>query len=377
VRRASRWGLALLGAALAVTAPASAQTPEAPKAPAEEPSSWWKQLQWNAFVSAAFVYNTNRPESGTNTYRAFDFDHNSIKLDVAEVVVQRAATSPGEVGFRADLTAGSSVPRVAASAGLFRDASGNGEDFDLQQAYVTYVAAQGLTFTAGKFAAPYSAEVIEGYDGWNWSYSRGLVFSYACPFNLTGLKGTYAFSDQVSASLFVTNGWDNVKDNNSGKSVGAQLVVLPSKQVDLYLAYLGGPENPDSHDVRHIFDLVATLRPASGFAVTLNYLYGTEEGTGVGAGNARFQGLAGHLRVEPASGLALNFRGEWFEDRDGIRTGTIQKLTSLAVTPEIALGKLVLRAEYRWDRSTEDVFRDRREPSSTQSTLALNTLVSF
>src|SRR5215510_5232066 len=145
--------------------PVSAQ--EAPTA-AGHAAPWWEQITLDGFVSTTYSYNFNRPADRINRFRVFDFDDNTFKIDVAELVVQKAVSGVGEAGFRIDLEAGGSIPRVSSATGLFRDSS-EAEDFDLQQAFVSYVApvGRGLRFDFGKFVTHHGYEVIEGYDGYN------------------------------------------------------------------------------------------------------------------------------------------------------------------------------------------------------------------
>ena len=113
-----RLGLALLLLATVALrpAPAAAQaappnagdgtatSPAQPAPPAPEP--WYASVTMNGFLSASYSYNFNRPDSGTNQYRVFDFDDNSFKIDVAELVLQRNPSKPGDGGFRVDLDGG-------------------------------------------------------------------------------------------------------------------------------------------------------------------------------------------------------------------------------------------------------------------------------
>ena len=52
---------------------------------------WYEEITVNGFASTSYSYNLNRPASRSNAYRVFDFDDNTFKLDVAELVVQHAA----------------------------------------------------------------------------------------------------------------------------------------------------------------------------------------------------------------------------------------------------------------------------------------------
>lgn len=343
-------------------------------------AGWWHDLTLNAFVSAAYSYNFNKPDSQTNQFRVFDFDDNSIKLDVFELVVQKPVANPGDAGFRVDLEAGASIPKITASAGLFRNPDGTGEDFDVQQAFISYIAdtGRGLRFDVGKFITHTGAEVIEGYDGYNDNYSRSILFGYAIPFTHTGMKVSYPFSDKISGMFMLANGWDNVKDNNRGKTIGGQLGVAPNKDWNLYLNYCGGPERADSGDWRSLFDVVAIWRATDKFTITGNFDYGHETN---GAGpdlDATWIGFAGYLRAQVAPHFALIFRGEHFDDQDGVRTGVVQKLDEFTLTPECKItDKFLVRGEFRWDHSDEQVFDDNGDASDTQTTIALNTIFVF
>jgi len=346
---------------------------EDPK-PAETPA-----FTINGFVSGSYSYRFDEPPSGRNGFRVFDFDDNTFKPDVAELVVQRTTPNAGDVGFRMDLTAGASIPPIAAASGLFRDPeTGESEDFDLQQAYVSWNApvGRGLRFDFGKHITHMGYEVIEGYDGWNDNYSRSLLFGYAIPFTHTGLKVTYA-GEKASVMGMVVNGWDNVKDNNRGKSIGAQLLLTPSKTFSLYLNWMGGPERADSSDRRNDYNVVAVVKPGR-LILAADYVYGREKGArGLGL-DGTWQALAGYLRLNPSDRIGLTLRGEWFDDPDGVRTGFDQKLKEATFTPEFKIGAgFVLRGDLRYDRSDASVFEGKSGSKKDQTTVAVNALYSF
>jgi hypothetical protein len=346
---------------------------------ADDTASTTPAFTINGFVSGAYSYNLNKPDSGLNTLRVFDFDDNSFKLDVAELVVQRAAPSAGDVGFRFDMTAGGSIPPVAAASGLFRDPdTGESEDFDLQQGFVSWNApiGNGLRFDFGKFVTHLGYEVIEGYDGWNDNYSRSFLFGYAIAFTHTGLKATYA-GEKASFTAMVVNGWDNVKDNNRGKSIGANLTLTPSKSFTLYVNWMGGPEQPNSSRRRDVFNGVAVVKPGSRLVLVADYVYGRDDGLVPGL-ESTWQGVAGYIRLNPSDKVGLTVRGEWFDDEDGVRTGTIQTLKEFTFTPEFKIGSgFVLRGEVRYDKSNRNVFEESGTAKDSQTTLALNAMYSF
>ena len=371
-------------AALAQTAP-----PPAPPAPASEPPvPWYQQIAFNGLVSVSYVGNFNSPPSGTNQFRVFDADNGTFKLDVAEFDVQRAAVRPGDAGFRVDLTFGSSISKVTAASGLFRDENGEAGDLDIHQAFLSYIApaGRGLRFDAGKFTTHIGYEVIEGYDGFNDNHSHSFLFGYAQPVTHTGLRVTYPFSDTVSAQVVLTNGWDNAKDNNTGKSIGGQLLAAPFPGLTVTLNYLGGPEQAGTNShVRHAFDLVAVGKAWSALTLAMNYDYGQEdqvaiaETAGGGRRDASWQGVAGYGRYTVTERFALILRGEWFDDPQGARTGYAQSLTEVTLTPEFRPHpKFVLRGDLRRDHSSRPVFEQSDGTfGASQVTLSVNALVVF
>jgi hypothetical protein len=415
-----RHTLRALGIALATVAPATAlaQTPE-PAEPAPEPVSaepvpqpaldppvpvsdpvpvaaaepvveatvdaeakpeainWYDAIEVNGFASVAYLYNVNDPMEETNQLRVFDTDDGTINVDVIELVVQKPAGEAGEAGFRVDLTAGSTIPQAAASAGLFRDADGNAEDFDLQQAFVSYVGdvGRGLRLDVGKFVTHMGYELIEGFDGYNDHYSRSILFGYAIPFTHTGAKISYPFSDTLSGMVMVANGWDNVKDSNDGKTIGAQLAAVIGP-ASAWLNYVGGPEQAgEDGNFRHVVDVIGTVKAADAVTLGVNADLGWEKDA-VMTGNAIWMGAALYGKWDATAKVSLALRGEVFDDRDGARTGLAQTLVEGTLSPAVKLGdNVVLRGDLRIDTSDQEPFmRSDGMGKGRQLTFAINAL---
>ncbi len=357
-------------------------TPGAGHAQADSAATpWYQSVQLDGFLETSYSYNFNRPDSRTNTLRVFDFDDQSFKLDVFELVAQRPASKPRESGFRADVVCGSSVPRVSAAVGLFRDDAGIAGDLDLQQAYASYVAplGSGLRIDVGKFITPFGAEVIEGYDGWNDNATRSFLFGYAIPFTHTGGRLSYAFSSRVGATVLVVNGWDDARDDNRAKSVGGQLALTPLDPLVLVVGAMIGPERPDNDsDPRSLLDATATWKASGGWTFAANGDWGAERNAlGPGA-DAHWSGIAGYLRWDVTRGCAWALRAETFDDVDGARTGVSQRLSELTLTPEAKVSaNLRVRGDLRFDRSNRPVFEKRGGASDSQTTLLVEALYGF
>lgn len=366
---------ALLAALPTLGQPAPTPTPGPAPAPAAKP--WYEEISVNAFVSASYSYNFNRPDSGTNQFRVFDFDDNTFKVDVAEIVLQKAISKPGEAGFRVDLAAGSSIPRISSSFGLLQ-----GQDIDLQQAFLSWIApvGSGLRFDAGKFVTHFGYEVIDGYDGYNDNATRSFLFGYTIPFTHTGLKASYTFSDQLAGMFEICNGWDVARDNNSSKSVGLQLAWTPSKTVTVYGNFMTGPERANvNFDPRTLFNVVAQWKLTDLTVFTLDAVYGSEKGAVTPGKTASWSGIAGYGRFGITDTFALCLRAEYFDDADGTRTGVMQKLKEVTVTPEVKVSShLIFRGDLRVDWSDADVFSKKDGVfKGNQPTILLNALYAF
>ena len=349
--------------------------------PGRRSPAWLSEINFNAFLSASYSYNFNRPASGTNQYRVFDFDDNTFKLDEFELVVQKPTSGPRDTGFRVDLTLGSSVPRVVASTGLFRDDTGKAEDIDIHQAFATYVAAlgSGLRFDAGKFICPFGYEVIDGYDGWNDNATRSVQFGYAGAYTHVGLRASYAFSPRMSGLLMLVNGWDVARDNNRAKSVGAQLTLLPAPPLTVTVGGMYGPERTgDNSDPRALFDLIVILRASSRVTFGANLdLASDQDALGPGL-DAQWNAFGGYMRISATRSFAVSLRGENFDDLDGVRTGVSQSLTEFTITPETRLSPhLLLRGDLRMDHSNHSVFEKSQGVTDTQPTALIQAIYSF
>jgi hypothetical protein len=368
---------AALGLMLALTTftnVASAQSAPASDSAATAAAAapnFFRDIQANAFASFGYISNLNQPQSQTIGLRYFDTRANTFSVDLAELVVQKAVANPGDAGFRLDLTAGT-FAGLTQSAGLRI-----GESADLQQAFVSYIApiGSGLRFDVGKHVTHMGYELIEGYDGYNDHYSRGLLFGYAIPFTHTGAKLSYPLTPTLGGMLMVANGWDNVKDNNSGKTFGAQLSAVIGEDANAWVNYVGGPEQAaNNSNWRHVIDVIGVVRPAPGFMVGVNADYGFEKDA-VMTGSAQWYGAAVYGKWDASETVSLALRGEALVDDDGARTGAAQTIFEGTLSPSLKLGSnVVLRGDLRLDRSDVESYMTDDAASKQQVTIALNAL---
>ncbi len=221
--------------------------------------------------------------------------------------------------------------------------------------------------------------MIDGYDGWNDNVTRSFLFGYAIAFTHTGVRAAYPFSDHVSGTLLVVNGWDDATDNNRQKSVGAQLSLTPTPKWTVILNGIYGAERPDdSGDARGLLDLVAMWKPEGRVSLGLNVDHGSEKNAVVPGEDARWDGVAAYARIGISERFSLVGRAEQFGDWDGARTGVSQRLSEITLTPEFRMVRgLVVRGDLRFDHSDEPVFGSHSGPKQDQTTAIANVLFAF
>lgn len=346
-------------------------------------------VNMSGFVDTSYGYNFNEPNNRVNTLRVFDTRAGEFMINQAELVLEKPVAVDSPVGFRTDLDFGTNSEVVGSvTTGL-----GSGTDeFDLQQAYVEYLApvGNGLDVKFGKFVTSHGAEVIESKD--NWNFSRSYLFGFAIPFTHTGFRATYPWTEQLSTFVGVNNGWDVVDDNNKAKTWEMGLMTAPLENLSFGATYMVGAEqNGDSHDQRHLLDLVATYQPMEKLTLKLNADVAREEDaiSEDGGGSAHWNGIAAYAKYDVTDKWSLATRWEIFNDQDGVRTtantGGLTgsgiedlTLTEWTLTSECKIhSHLIARLEYRLDKADSKVFRHDQGFSNYQNTVALEFIAPF
>jgi hypothetical protein len=280
--------------------------------------------------------------------------------------VDKAPDADNRTGYRVALGFGQAINAINST-----EPGGTGFDQYLEEGYFSYLApvGRGLEVDAGKFVTPHGAEVIETKD--NWNYSRGLLFSYAIPYFHYGLRSRYAFNDKYALSGFLVNGWNNVVDNNTGKTYGVGFGWNPARKISISENYMAGPEQTNNNaDWRQLWDTVITYSPRSTLSFTANYDYGRGDRSKDSAGPVFWTGIAGYIRYVFNQRYAVATRYEYYDDHDGFTTGAAQHLNGVTGTFQRMIGeRIISRAEVRRDASNVRFFARGSGPVASQYTV--------
>jgi hypothetical protein len=304
-------------------------------------------------VEASFTQNFNSPNTNLNQLRIFDTQSSSFVPMVAQLMVERpaaAGSATDRIGFRARLNFGAQS-RFSRARTNYQPGTDSNE-LDIHELYAEYIVpvGNGLKIQVGKINTLIGLEVINSWE--NPNYSRSFTFGLAQAFTETGIRFTYPFSSWATAAVGLVNGWDNIEDNNRGKTVTWNLALTPHEMfgISFYGSY--GPEQSngnaifsnaatgvcttgttgcDPNSKRTVIGSLITFKPTSSDTLIIEPYYGNEtnaSGYNIAAGtggNARWNAILAYYthdfndQTQPHA-LSMRVRGEIFEDAGGVRT---------------------------------------------------------
>jgi len=317
--------------ALAEAPPAEPATPAAPK------------VTIGGLVDSYYQLNLDAPQSVVNTLRPFDGSP-GFHLNYAEL---NGSVDVGPAALRVDL-------------GFGRQTSLATTNFFVQQAFATFRLG-ATTVDFGRFVTSAGAEVIESKD--NWLYSRSIIFYNAIPFAHEGVRATTPLSGSFNLQYGIVNGWDDDATTAtpviSGHKVGNVSLAYANAKSPLTLnlnVYAGEEQN--STAFRTLVDVVLGYT-AGPLGLNINVDYATQgtgtDSTGAAMAKATWYGVSGMVRYT-ADHYKIAGRVEYFDDKDGYRTGTDTAYYEGTVDLIYPVGaNAELRGELRYDAAKDAV----------------------
>ena len=321
---------------------------------ATDAESLWKKagFQISGTVLASYTQNFNNPYNNTNQLRIFDTAANSFMANMAQLVFERPANASGSgmdrVGFRARLNFGTDA-RFSRARTNFQPGNDNTE-LDMQEMYAEYIApiGNGLKIQAGKINTLIGYEVINAWE--NPNFSRTMMFGLSQAFTTTGIRFTYPFAKWATATIGLVNGWDNIEDNNRGKSFEYLVALTPHEKFGISFFGSYGPEQSNGNAFagtiaqvggctngttgcdptakRVVTGAIITIKPIATTTLVLEPYYGNESNASTNhpqnGTNGRWNGIVAYLihdlnDQEKPNAFSLRVRGEIWEDAGGSR----------------------------------------------------------
>ncbi len=315
----------------------------------EAPGLWTTLgFKFSGAAEASYTQNFNNPSTNVNSLRIFDTQANSFVPQVAQFMVERPATDASaldRVGFRARVNYGAQS-RFSRARTNYQPGADNTE-LDVHELYGEYIApiGNGLKIQFGKINTLIGYEVINAWE--NPNFSRTMMFGLSQAFTETGIRFTYPIASWATAAVGLVNGWDNIEDNNRGKTVTWNLALTPVEVfgISFYGSYgseqsngnalggnaaagicVNGATGCDPTAKRTVVGSLITIKPTSSDTLIIEPYYGNEaHASATPAGNARWNALLAYYthdfndQTQP-NAFSLRVRGELFEDAGGVRT---------------------------------------------------------
>jgi predicted porin len=258
----------------------------------------------------------------------------------------------------------------------------NEQTFDITRGFLSY-ASGPWHIMAGKYATLHGTEVI--WSPSNANFSRSILFG-SVPFTHTGVRAHYEMPDSATFFVGVNNGWDQLVDQNKGKSVEIGVTATPMKPLSLTASAMSGQEFSSvtsTNGRRDSINLVGSYTVTEPLSIGLEYLRVTQKDAVLDGGGSpakmKYDGLAAYLSYLFMPKLRGTLRAETFKDKDGFRFGTADtKYREFTLTAAyLAADNFELRGELRTDRASEELFSDGGSLSKTLTTYAVQALYKF
>jgi hypothetical protein len=311
----------------------------------------WTTLgfKFSGAAEASYTQNFNNPSTNLNSLRIFDTQANSFVPQVAQFMVERPATDASaldRVGFRARVNYGAQS-RFSRARTNYQPGTDNTE-LDVHELYGEYIApiGNGLKIQFGKINTLIGLEVINSWE--NPNFSRSWTFGLAQAFTETGIRFTYPFASWATLAVGLVNGWDNIEDNNRGKTVTWNLNLTPTEKFGIIFygsygseqsngnaafgnaatgACVNGTTGCDPTAKRTVVGSLITFKPTDSDTLIIEPYYGNEANASTlsSSQNARWNALLAYYthdfndQTQP-NAFSVRVRGEIFEDAGGVRS---------------------------------------------------------
>lgn len=318
-------------------------------------------LQINGFAVGQYDYRTANGE-------------NSFEGSVLAVSLFKALSD--RISFFGQVTVSREGPGPFAA-----DSGENGSyETEIDNLQVAWAAApsRGLTIVFGKFDSPLAIERDDA--PLNFQATPSFVFQFARPVKFTGLMARQTVSPKLEGYAILANGWDVDRDNNRAKTGALYGVWSPWPIAHFGLGVIHGAEKDDRTGDRRTTGVATILvQQTDHWVWGEEFVYGSEPHSAGDGGTASWFGDMFFTHHRLGGHWAVTLRTDYFDDREGSRTGRRQILRSFTISPQYLVGggffglyrtidrtslripELTVRLDLRYDRSTEKVFAGRDE----------------
>ncbi len=327
------------------------------------------------YVDTYYGYDFNNPPSGDRAYFVSMARHNEMTINLAYVDVKYNSSR-----LRAHIAPGFGTyvnSNYAAEPGTLKNIiEGN--------IGVKISATKNIWIDAGVLGSPYTNESAVSKD--HLMYSRSFAPEYV-PYYLSGVKLSMPLNEKTNFYLYLINGWQQIVDQNNGKSIGTQIEYHQNNNVVInWNTYVGDERSSTfpQNRMRYFTD------------VHFSYSKGPVSATGcVYAGIQQRQDTNNSISSDKwwqanligqyslTKKVSLSGRIEYFSDPKSVQITPITNVsgfssysTGLCMNYKIA-SNIIARLEGRTFFSDQAVYEREGSPTQTSNLLISNLTIWF
>ncbi len=315
-----------------------------------------REPQWHygGFIDLGYLLDFNHPANRIFRSRSTAWHVDRVHLNMAGAYLKKQASEKSRWGV--ELTAqGGKDTEVFGFSATAPNVGGYKFLRHLGPTNVSYLApvGKGLTMQGGIFGSLIGYDSLYAKDNFEYTRPWGADFT---PYFMLGVNASYPFTEKLTGTFFVVNGYWHLANANSVPSSGGQLAYKASPHVTVKKTVLFGPHqsNTSFKFWRFLTDTIVE-RKTDRVTFAFEYIYSSERVDAPGRPRALM--MASQLPVHWAINKrwSATVRPEVFWDRDGRWTLARQTVKALTTTLEYRIpyrkSNTILRLEHRYDDS--------------------------
>ena len=325
------------------------------------------RLEISGYTDIYYQFDFNKPGDKQRPPFLYNFKrHNEINTNLT---LLKASYNGKKIRANLGVMAGNYAKyNLAAEPEFFRY---------IYEANIGYKFSEKVSVDAGILPSHIGCESAVAKDNWNLSRS---ILAESSPYYETGIKFNYSPNDQWSFSLLVLQGWQNIKDHNSSKALGTQIIFTPNEKMVFNSSSFIGNEKPDSaKQVRLFHNFHFTYNISSKLKTLFMLDLGAERKIDKEEYN-KWMGTALLLQYSFAKKFAAAARAEFYRDKNGVIISNYLpakfETTGLAFNLDYHPFKyMVIRGEIRYLHAKDKIFE--RNNSPVQSNFSILGSAAF
>src|SRR6058998_3465671 len=272
------------------------------------------------FAEGSYSYSGRSVGDSSIVGRLYDRLQNRFMLNALALVLDKPYDpAKFSAGFHSELLLGQDATLIQSNGFNL------GAQADIPHLYVTLniptASGNGVQVKVGRMVTLLGVEVIETVANPNWSEANQFI--YVENFTGTGVSVETKFNNHVDAQFRVINGWDQVSDNNSHKSLMGRVGLYPDALTSLGIVGYWGPEEA-GNDAANRYGVNGVIwRKLGKAAVWVQSDYGTEQANAAlpdPTQDATCWALGGWVTYDFTSSLGLALRADYVNDENGARS---------------------------------------------------------